>query len=258
MKEAGKRARAGQEVRLLDVPADAKAGHGIFEDLHGHASGAALADALNDAVSRNHGVAAREFIAKIAQIDKRELRTSITELRRDFRAEVLPKGDEDGQVVRACDRFSLIAAAGELATKFGITGWEPGEAFRAAAACFRAWVEHRGGTGPQEEARALEQVRHFIQSYGESRFTDVDELRSASARSTAIRAGFRKTVNGITEYWFLPAVFKQDVCAGLDYRFVLDVLKRRGMLQLSEAGHRTCKKDKVGRVYVVREVADEG
>src|SRR5437773_8552249 len=34
MNEAGQRARAGQETRLVDVPADAGSGLGLFEKLH--------------------------------------------------------------------------------------------------------------------------------------------------------------------------------------------------------------------------------
>src|SRR6266446_4954990 len=52
MAEAGKRVRAGQEVRLVDVPADAGAGMGIFEDLHGAASPGELAEILRNATAR--------------------------------------------------------------------------------------------------------------------------------------------------------------------------------------------------------------
>ena len=38
MAEIGKRSKAGQEVRLVDIPADAGAGQGAFEELHGAAS----------------------------------------------------------------------------------------------------------------------------------------------------------------------------------------------------------------------------
>ena len=41
--------REGQAVRLIDLPADAGSGHGIYENLYGFASGAALSDALNRA-----------------------------------------------------------------------------------------------------------------------------------------------------------------------------------------------------------------
>ena len=46
MSEAGKRPRAGQEVRLADIGADAGAGYGIFTELHGAASSGAFAEEL--------------------------------------------------------------------------------------------------------------------------------------------------------------------------------------------------------------------
>ena len=45
---------------------------------------------------------------------------------------------------RVCERFALIAAGGELATQYGVTGWPPGEAGQAATRCFQAWLEQRG------------------------------------------------------------------------------------------------------------------
>ena len=44
--ETGKRARAGQSVRVIDIPADAGKGLGIFDTLHDFTSGGALADHL--------------------------------------------------------------------------------------------------------------------------------------------------------------------------------------------------------------------
>ncbi|MGD1098508.1 MAG: hypothetical protein ABSB35_41830, partial [Bryobacteraceae bacterium] len=48
-----------------------------------------------------------------------------------------------GVVPRAALRFALVAAGGELASEFKLTGWRKGEAFRAAKKCFRSWMEHR-------------------------------------------------------------------------------------------------------------------
>ena len=35
IRDAGKKSKAGQAVRLVDIPADAGQGHGIFDTLHG-------------------------------------------------------------------------------------------------------------------------------------------------------------------------------------------------------------------------------
>ena len=63
--EAGKRARAGQSVRVIDIPADAGKGLGVFDTLHGFASGAALADQLRRAGEAHSGHAARAFLEQI-------------------------------------------------------------------------------------------------------------------------------------------------------------------------------------------------
>jgi putative DNA primase/helicase len=45
----------------------------------------------------------------------------------DFVKAEVPCG-ADGQIIRAAQRFGLIAAAGELATQLGVTGWRASEA----------------------------------------------------------------------------------------------------------------------------------
>ena len=67
LQEGGKRARAGQEVRVVEIPADAGVGFGVFEDLHGFADGDQLARHLKQAAERNPGHAARLFLKKITE-----------------------------------------------------------------------------------------------------------------------------------------------------------------------------------------------
>src|SRR5262249_37210378 len=57
MAEAGLKSHAGQEIRLLNVPADAAAGMGVFEDLNGVASAGAFADQLRAAAVAYCGTA---------------------------------------------------------------------------------------------------------------------------------------------------------------------------------------------------------
>ena len=51
------RAKAGQRVRMVEIPADGGRGRGVFEELHGRSDGAALALALADAAATNYGAA---------------------------------------------------------------------------------------------------------------------------------------------------------------------------------------------------------
>jgi putative DNA primase/helicase len=135
-----KRATAGQQVRVLDIPSDAGSGLGLFENLHGSANGQEFADWLRASTQRYYGVPAREFLAEIVK-DSARVADATRQSRDDFIRDVCPR-DADGQVRRAATRFGLVAAAGELATALGVTGWERGSASWAAGVCFGAWLTH--------------------------------------------------------------------------------------------------------------------
>lgn len=158
--DAGKTARAGQEVRLLNIPSDAGKGYGLFEELHGRRGGKELADEIKERALKYHGTAGPAFISKI--IDNIEtINDGIRKLTDKFISGHVKSG-ASGQVFRAADRFALIAAAGELATSFGITGWQTGDAEQAAGVCFDAWVDRRGGIDNHEANAILEQVREAL------------------------------------------------------------------------------------------------
>jgi putative DNA primase/helicase len=170
MLSAGKRARAGQEVRLLDIPADTGK-HGAFDELHGHDSGAAFSRAITTAAGQSHGHAFRAFVEKVAAMDPDELAEWLELRRGQFIDATLTGADPSGQAIRAAHRFAIIAAAGELASQFGIVPWPDGAATWGARVCFEAWLKARGGAGNQEPRDMLAQVRHFLELHGESRFT---------------------------------------------------------------------------------------
>lgn len=170
MLTVGKRARAGQEVRLLDIPADAGK-HGAFEELHGHANGAAFSRAITQAAGQFHGTAFRAFLERVTAMDPEELTEWVDLKREEFIRANLAGADPSGQAIRAGHRFAIIAAAGELAAQFNIVPWPDGAASWAARVCFDAWLKARGGAGNQEPRDMLAQVRHFLEQHGESRFT---------------------------------------------------------------------------------------
>lgn len=87
---------AGQEVRIIDLPADAENGLGLFETLHGHGSAQALARHLKAMAGQHFG--------------------------EDFVTTNCPIGS-DGRLKRAAGRFGLVAEAGERATRLGILPW---------------------------------------------------------------------------------------------------------------------------------------
>src|ERR1022692_4696747 len=77
--------------------------------------------------------------------------------------------DATGEVKRAADRFAVIAAAGELATEWNLTGWRQGEATEAAQRCFREWLGRRGTAGPSDLEMGFRQIPALLRSQGTSR-----------------------------------------------------------------------------------------
>lgn len=250
MAEAKKKPKAGQEIRLLDIPADAGAGLGMFENLHSYANGAAFSKAVTEAACKYYGTASQPYISKLVE-HYEKIADWVKKAQREF-AQKHVKDDAGGQVHRAALRFGLIGAAGELATKWEITGWQPGEAMQAAVTCYRAWLAQRGGAGNLEELNMLSQVRRFIEAHGEARFTDWDRPVSntdSHPPRTINRAGYRRHIAAYddenkaiyleggerathTEYYVFAETFKQEVCVGVDYRVVCKLLAKRDCLMM--------------------------
>lgn len=225
IREEGGRARAGQEVRLVDVPADAGAGLGIFEELHGHASPQAFADALKHAAAANYGHAARAFIRHL--LDEREKAAAeLADFMEQWQEDFCPAG-ADGQVRRVARRFLLCAGAGEMASEWRLVPWERGAAVAAARTCFEAWLSQRGGAGAAEDRQILEQVRLFLEQHGQSRFQDVGKPDSICLN----RVGFRQEENGQTVYYVLPESFRAEVCKGHNHKRAAEVLRDAGLLK---------------------------
>ena len=114
----------------------------------------------------------------------------------------------------------------------GVLPWERGAAVNAAAACFRAWLNQRGGVEAAEVTAGIAEVRRFLELHGESRFASWGTVGEDGDRPTINRAGFRKSDGeGGFEYYVLPEVWRTDVCAGFDANAVARALAERGMLK---------------------------
>jgi putative DNA primase/helicase len=242
---AGRKPKAGMEIRLLDIPADAGHGLGLFDTLHDHASGAAFSKEITEAALKYHGTPALAFLENVIKhLD--ELPGLVKKAQLGFNTRNLAD-DAAGQAHRAALRFALVGAAGEIATAWKITGWQSGAAMLAAETCFKAWLAQRGGGGNQEAAAMLSQVRQFFELHGDARFVDWERAGDDHAPKTVNRAGFRKTRDAVsetgaavfddsdnrareTEFFVLPEVFRQEICKSFDYKTVARLLVEQGYM----------------------------
>lgn len=265
MAEGMKRARTGQEVRMADIPADAGAGLGAFENIHAHAGGAAFAKNITHQAGRLHGATGRawlEWLCTHADTLKGRMRDAAAAT-----DGLIPEG-ASGQVERVGARFALVALAGELATSAGLTGWAPGESAKAARACFESWLAARGGIGNGEVFAMLRQVRRFLETHGEGRFSMWHRSADDHAPKTLQRAGVRRMLGpdgepiktnsqhasefgermpsavgeGVSfEYFILAENFRVEVCQGFDYQTVCRVLLSHGCLVPDKGRAFDCK-----------------
>ena len=261
---------AGQELRLLDLPADAGAGFGAWEVLHNMAGPAAFSDAIKSACAAHYGHAGPAFVRGLVA-DPAHWEGEAKRLAKGFVTKATLDGDS-GQANRGAARFAAVAAAGEMAAALGIVPWRSGEAEAAALACFGAWAAGFGRNGLREHRQILERIRNAIQA-GQSRFGRVPHgkgqssygddsgdsdggasNREGEARSLSTLGYLHDIEPGKPCYLFHDSGWG-EILIGCDPKEAGTVLQQHGFLVLGDGG-RLKRKQRVGdqspRFYTVR------
>ncbi len=256
MASAGKQIRAGQEARIADIPAEVEDGS-VFEELHGHVGSGDFAERLESLTARHHGVVGHVWLQWLVENASRLAR--LVGERIEALTEEFATQDFAGQARRVARRFALVALGGELATEVGLTGWNTGEATKAARKCFSDWLAGRpGGAGNTEMAAMLGQVRRWFALNGAGRFTYWHRAVDDRSPDKGLRAGFKRLIGptgrdiqddsahvaeyGLhapsetaaegttTTYFCFPEVFDSEICQGFDPLAVRRLLRDRGFL----------------------------
>nr|WP_321269050.1 DUF927 domain-containing protein [uncultured Tolumonas sp.] len=223
MESSGQKTKAGQEIRMVTIPADAGKGLGIFEQLHDVSDSKMMADKVKNAALNHYGTAFTPYLKYIAEnwstiVEQSKIMVSA------FVEEVTPV-NADGQVKRAAERFGLVAYAGDLATKAGITGWGENEAIDAAAVCFDAWLMRRGGAGSHEEAEIINCVRDTITKHA-SRFELITGSKIQQCKVTN-RIGFIDKDNN----YLIPVPGFIEMMKGFDDKLAALALCTAGIIK---------------------------
>jgi len=228
MAEAGLRAKAGQSIRIMDIPVDRA--YGLFDDLKGFANGSILSETIKTRVQHQHGLVGREFLERLTH-DTRDISEWIEQLK------ALPEFSRNvsGQEKRAANRFALAALGGELATEYGLTGWQEGEAVEAAAMMFLLWLGQRGKTGNSEQPDLIKQLSDFLDRHGSSRF---EPLPNGSHQIIRDRAGWITHRQDEMVYLFTSEGM-HEALKGHDFRRALSKLHDVGLLPKSVQGKHT-------------------
>ncbi len=251
--EAGKRTQAGMEVRTIQIPSSTGK-HGAFEELHSQPDGRAFADALSDACKHHYGAPFRAYAEALAAgLDayRERLKAEMKRLAYEF----TPK-DAGNQVGRAINRFALVAAAGELASELGVTGWPQGEATRSVRVCLKAWLDERGHLGNKEDKATRDQVRGFMVAHQFSRFADWFDPNHRPANMV----GYRKVEAGSVSFIVLPSAWA-EITKGRDPKRAAQLCVEAGWLRPSKDSQKRSQSvvklpgmSKASRVYHLTEL----
>ena len=225
---------AGQAVRVLDIPADGGTGQGIFTCIPDGLDGDIFSQQLVRATGQFYGTPLRGFLERL--VDGLEEHVSDVEKEiADFVRNVCPEG-ASGQVKRACQRFGLIAAAGEKAISFGVLPWPEGTASRAAQFGFSAWIKERGGIGDMEIENALERIKTFFQKHAETRFRKLDSCGQMGYAPLNPAGYVWEEDNGERIFLVEPNVFRDELCRGVNRQILREKLKELKWLARNRHG----------------------
>lgn len=229
MSSAHQRARAGHEVRAIDLQAGDRE-FGCYEELHGVASGADFSQKITLETSNCFGFIGRRFLENIT-LNRDQASKFVKETMSKIISDVSSDG-MDGQVIRVLERFALVAAAGELASSYGLTQWPAGTAVKACSVLFSKWQEDRGNLGKREDQLIIDQVTHFFELNGSARFMDVNMPETKIIQ----HAGYRKKTESGWEFRVFPNVFNKEICKGYTPKQVIAVLRDNKLLIVPEKG----------------------
>lgn len=220
MAQANQKTNAGMEVRLCHIDGDAGHGLGIFDSLAIADTPEGQAQKITDLTDKYYGIAGIEWLSYLTKNKDEAVKAA-----NEFMSEFMNKYSHvKSQANRVAKRFALVAAAGELATQAGITGWSSGQATEAVSVCFDNWLENYGSDGNHEDRQVIAHIAKYLQKYSGSRFEDAESSHSILGE----KAGYHRKSNNT--YLFGTEVFT-DICSPFDKKQVLEVLAKHGMLK---------------------------
>ena len=235
MAQAGQKTNAGIEVRVAHIDADAGKALKTFDSLVLADTGAAQADKIKELSHAYYGVAGIAWLEHITS-DKAATTATARQLVSDFMSNY---SDLAPQAHRVAKRFAIVAAAGEMATLAGITGWQAGQATTAVMTCLNNWLDNYGRDGEHEQRQIIEHIKALIEQHGSSRFQPCHRKPDQDFEHRVInRIGYHNYDTG--EYYFTTSTF-DEVCSPFSKSKVVQVLDDAKLLNVTENDRKTCR-----------------
>lgn len=249
IQSAEPRTYAGQEVRVPEIPCDIGR-YGCFEELHGMEDAAAFSKlVVAAATERAYGSAGPAFVEAVHAMGP-TVHGQVEDHMRKFAKQFAPR-DAHPTVMRTLDRFALVAAAGELATEAGVTGWTPGAAFSAVGYTFNGWLKTRGTAGSIDDLAAVRHFRNFVMQNEHLRFQVHTEGAATAEKPRQGLLGYVGLRGNTKEYQFLGSEIPREITGPYSSAEMAKALHRERLLQ-TEGNHKTVKRSLPGPLGRVR------
>lgn len=224
--------RAGHEVRLIDVVADNRR-FGAFDKTDGVPDAASFTHLIQANCQKFHGAVGVEFTKALVETIRKGGLPTISSLANNLTRTWMNSlhGVTDGQVERVAHRFAVIAVAGMLGTKWGLTGWNPAEVASAAKEAFVDWFERRYTDKFEDGAEFLKHLGIFLAA---NQNTFVNLNASCTVRDDAL--GWFDA-----QRFYLPPTTWMTIFPGVDATAAAKSLLDIGVL-MSDGGTRFTRK----------------
>ncbi|CAM4349346.1 DUF927 domain-containing protein [Pluralibacter gergoviae] len=222
---SGRKTKAGQLVRLLNIPLSKAV------NFHECQNGKRHADALKEAYQNHHGAAGRQWVKWLAD-HQQEATEAVRECEARWRS--LIPADYGEQVHRVAARFAILEAALLLSAE--ITGWDAQTSRDAVQHSYNAWLREFG-TGNKEHQQIIEQCEAFLNAYGFSRYMPYPEPcpRDLPIKDLAgYRTGSIQNDGDKFVFYTFPATFEKEIAQNFNPKLFAKVLAQSGMLESSQ------------------------
>lgn len=225
----GKRPKAGQQIRLVEIPVFGQ--YGAFDALHGYQSSQLFVDHLKQQTSQYHGSLFPEWIKLLVSMDNlgHFAQSAIQRFVDEWRT-----SEMSTQVARVLRRFALVATALAFASRNHLVPWEEAESIDSVRRVWLHWLAARGHSLNGEEHRVLCCLRELLPQW-ERMLAPLDQHHACSS------LGYTRVVDGEQQWLIERSQFLRQLEMPRQYMREVMPLLQRGWLTTNESERATTK-----------------
>lgn len=237
MGEDQRSSKTGQKVRFMEIPADAGANMGLFENIHEFKEAGLFASYLQTQSAKFYGIVGLSFIealCKARQHNEESFKQHLTNSIEQRTQELLSNHttSKDGAIRTIAQRCALIEQAGLLAVQYQIFPFDKAIITQSIEQCFKDWITHNPNMQEHEEKQMILHIKHYLETHGANRFI---YITFADTDRTPHRVGYKKkNANDVFDYLILAQNWEKEVCKGFNAKDVARALKKQELLECKE------------------------